>query len=275
MTKPIILTALGSMLLSGCFWDAGTTNVAPTGTTAAETPAAQAGPEILAAAAKTFGTVPENLTVTYDSETELVTISDGENSLEMSDVGFSPAPGFTVYNTGNTFAVFGLTSSGAGFASATASNAGDVFGGAVGGAYGRLSDTEMPNSGSATYSGSYQAVLAYETNSDAFDLVRGSIDMTADFDANSISGKITERVGLNEEFADVTLNSADIQAGAFSGTTTGGELLGNQVYSAENGSYSGLFVGANGQEIVGGVMIEQGFFGDDFVEVGAFILESE
>jgi len=74
--------------------------------------------------------------------------------------------------------------------------------------------------------------------------------------------------------SDVTLNLGPIDGlGAFSGTTTGGEINGPG-WADGAGTYSGLITGPLANEIVGGVVIDHLSPANvQFKEVGGFIAD--
>lgn len=263
MTKPIIFTLLGAALLASCGPEVENMSV--------DKPAIdKPSGEIFAPAENAVGVGAQTLTAAYDAENDQISITDGVSTIVVPKSTFGTSPAFEEYYGSDTYIAYGETSSGAGYASSIISETARALGGVVGGAFGRLSETEMPNSGSATYTGAYEGWLGDGSDFEAYALVLGDVEMTANFDNNDISGTISNREVYSEDetLDDVTLNLASIESGGFTGTTTGGDLTGS-AGAPSQGDYSGMFVGADGQEIVGGLMIDH----DGDVEAGAFILD--
>jgi hypothetical protein len=146
----------------------------------------------------------------------------------------------------------------------------------AGSAFSRQSETELLGSGTASYTGQYGGYLVGESVSVVLAMA-GDAAFTADFDAGVISGAISNRVGTgfgSFDFADLTLAETAIGSGAFTGDASGGQLLGSQFpASTTQGSYSGLFTGASGQEVVGGVAITHEDGVEVYKEYGAFVTQ--
>jgi hypothetical protein len=158
--------------------------------------------------------------------------------------------------------------------------------GQVAGVYfSRNSDGTIPNSGSASFSGSYAGFLSTGDASHLYDLVRGDASLSVDFGAGTVSGSITNREYFDSttdttQPADGTLNDLTLSNGTFgsngtySGDATGGEISGTDTTS--NGGFVGLFGGDNGKETAGAVQIdhsENSTSSDAAVETGAFVAE--
>ncbi|WP_133175967.1 hypothetical protein [Yoonia sediminilitoris] len=116
----------------------------------------------------------------------------------------------------------------------------------------RLTDTSVPEGGSAIYLGEY--VGSYSAGFNA----SGDVRLTADFGRSSISGTITNRQleGANiggRPAEDVLLTEATIIDGAFSGETSGGRDL--FLTEEPTGSYEGLLVGGDADGAIGAVRI--------------------
>lgn len=151
-------------------------------------------------------------------------------------------------------------------------------------AYVRKNTTSMPTTGSASYTGDYAGFLRLDgapTNNVTY-RIRGDLNLSADFAANSVSGGISNRVfhvpGTNalaagNTTADVTLAAAPIDAnGAFTGATSGGIITNAATWTPPVGTYSGLISGATGNEVVGGLSIAHFSPGlGAFTEIGGFI----
>lgn len=141
----------------------------------------------------------------------------------------------------------------------------------------RLSDTTMPTTGTAGYTGDYAAFFNGIRGDKESSFITGRVSLDADFQNGVIRGMVTDRVdNAGDSFANVTLGDATIVGGAFSGPVTGGEILTEGKTVTNIRTYDGLFVGPNGEEIVGGVLVRHvnaaEEFGDEF---GLFVLNNE
>ena len=229
-----------------------------------------------------LGQLPAGFSVSYDRATDTVTIDDGTGPVLLGNAVPSPRL-FQRYNTRGPSAIwfeYAETASGSGAASFFVNSRAGV----AGTMFSRLSETRLPDSGTAEFSGQYTAVLV---GSDARPASRIAADATlmADFAAGSVSGEITNRRAELGPSTRLILGPAGISDGAFTGTATGGELISGSTISSGTttmtGSYAGLFTGANGAEVVGGVAIPHiaegaavQLWGDQpLTEIGAFLAE--
>lgn len=218
--------------------------------------------------------------VAYDPDLDVfrITYPAGDGTFLIQSLGRNLAreaiipDGFRVYGEGDAIIVRGVTDSGAGTVYALR----DAFDGAE---YSleRIGDTILPTSGSATYTGGYSGLLAdLDNNLVNLGQINGLATLTADFANASIGGEITDRVnGDGRDFDDLilTTTSLDMTTGAFDNTTEGGVLVGLDYDTAE-GSFNGLIVGANGNEIVGGVqVIHEDTERTTILETGGFVLQ--
>jgi hypothetical protein len=131
--------------------------------------------------------------------------------------------------------------------------------------------TSMPGTGAVSYAGTYGGIVVEGARDLSPSTVSGIAQIEVDFGDYGVSGAITNRV-LDETIAanDIALNLTDLINGAFEGTTTGGDLnTGGLVASA--GTYTGLIVGPNGENIIGAVTITHAG-ADSVVEQGGMIL---
>lgn len=178
--------------------------------------------------------------------------------------------GFRAYGDGGAIAVRGATESGSGSFYAVRSSFDGIEYGLE-----RFGDTILPTTGSVTFNGGYAGVLG-DVENDLANLgqVNGTAMMTADFADGEVSGLITDRINSNGRvFDDLILLPASIDpaTGSFGNFTDGGVLTGLE-YDTANGSYNGLFVGADGAEIVGGVeVIHLDSVSTTIVETGGFV----
>lgn len=217
------------------------------------------------------GDLPADLTVTYDAVADEYTIESGGETVVLTSGGAS-TPGFAAYED-NVASGYYIkeTDSGSAFGAIIGSD--DAGLNLVGVHFGRLTETERPTEGTASYSGEYVAILADATDHGDEGRVLGDAMLTADFGNMSIEGTISNRTIDGDEFADVILESTTIDdTAAFSGTATGGRYAhGSNVGTTSNGSYVGLITGANGEDLVGGLRIDHVIDGDNLIEAGVFI----
>lgn len=241
-------------------------------------------PVVYAPEVQQFGDIPSDVTVEIVGNR--VVLTNGVNTIflarhEAKDAGvFKAYADDTAASPSYSHAFFAETSSGGGYAGVGISKTTSDLGGIIGGEYGRLSDTELPETGSATFTGQYVGEIAILPNYNLgasftgdVEPITGDVELIADFDGNEISGAITNRAQSGRTPDDVILHSTSIQNGGFSGRTSGGILVpAGSANTASDGTYSGMFVAADGQEIVGGVQIEHQS-GNTRIESGVFILE--
>jgi hypothetical protein len=228
-----------------------------------------------------LGQIPAGLSVTYDPAAETVTVDDGTGPVTLDYAltqGPRDDPGRFYYYaiSSQEFIARQETTSGRGLAMFVRLPGSGMAGAIVS----RVSDTEMPVSGSAAFTGSYIGGLFDEAAVMQFLIQRGKVTLMADFEAAAISGEITDRTIPGMVAAPVRLGQATIADGDFAGTTTGGAVealvrpnLTIPGTSAAPGTYSGLFTGADGQEIVGSVAIPHLSSGNLLTEYGAFVAE--
>ncbi len=139
----------------------------------------------------------------------------------------------------------------------------------------RTGTTEVPTTGTASYTGDYSAMVYYITLGDPVynDVISGDAALDADFSDMTISGAISNRVDDDlRTYADVSFTVSDISGGAFGGTATGGELIGS-VSTTSDGTYSGLLTGDTATEAVGSVYLLREDNNQERYERGIFIVE--
>jgi hypothetical protein len=139
----------------------------------------------------------------------------------------------------------------------------------------RLSETTLPTAGGATYFGTYAGVLGDADNLyENAGLIRGNVTLNADFDAAVISGRIADRInssGRNFDALELPGSTIEAADGSFGGETRGG-LASDLAYTGAAGRFSGLIVGADGGEVVGGVTVEHSKAGaPTILELGGFV----
>ncbi len=217
-----------------------------------------------------IGILPSGFVATYDGVTDEVVLSiDGVEVARLAN-DEPLGTGFTLFADPDSFTVYAQTISGDGAVFAVSSPIGILSASGLAGVHvARLGDTDLPNSGSATFNGNY-AGLFVDSALEPTASIAGDAQLIANFASASISGNITNRSGVGLTADDVILlPSAISSAGAFSGTTTGGDIVG--LAAAEDGQYVGLIVGDTGNEVVGGLSIVQIGFGTLLLETGVFV----
>jgi hypothetical protein len=144
--------------------------------------------------------------------------------------------------------------------------------------YARLTDTELPATGTANYDGFYSGMLFLE-NGNFQSRVTGDVALSINFDNATIQGDITNRALRGLFNSTASLGSVDNVAllqtaigsdGSFSGSASGG-TIGNLSNDMVNGStYEGLIAGTDGGHTVGAVRIGHTDGFQNLVERGAF-----
>ncbi len=235
-------------------------------------------PEDFGAAEVSLGSVPSLLEIDYDDTANTITLTDGTITtvLPVRPAAFYDTPGFFGYYQGSggpSYASRGETSTGSGYAISVISA--DTASNVAGAVFGRLGDTTMPTSGTAQYTGDYVAWVATSSDNVGQYLIYGDATLDVDFDSAMVDGLITNRTdnfSAGNPLNDLTFETTSISDGGFTGTTSGGAfaLAG---WTAAAGEYGGVFTGADGQEIAGGVQVTHVRSGTALVEAGAFIVE--
>ncbi len=224
-----------------------------------------AGTQTPVATTQDIGTLPSGIVATTGPGNTIVLSIDGVDVATFADSGAFNSR-FRLYTSGDQRVLLGYAPSGQGQALVISSPTAEL--GLAGIQFRRFVETELPSGGSAAFSGNYASFLV---NSDLefFGAVDGDFALTADFANASISGQITNRVGIGFTATDIVLAPTAItSAGAFTGAATGGDIVGQTVTSG--GSYSGLIVGSNGTDVVGGLVLGHQFGLDQLSEIGGF-----
>lgn len=225
----------------------------------------------------TMGRLPSGFSARYDAGSDTLILEDGANAVALQREARFEVPPYRLYSfraTGRSARVLRAeTASGGGISGVALWQGGT---GLAGPFHARLSDTQLPSEGSATFTGDYAAIVERDLNFNFF--VKGAAAFSADFGTNTISGTITNRADSTEPratFADIALAPAAIVNGSFAGTAGGGAGTGALGTTVQPGAYAGLFTGANGQELVGGIVIahETVATRTPLTEHGAFIAE--
>lgn len=141
-----------------------------------------------------------------------------------------------------------------------------------GGTYSRMDLFTMPDSGLASYVGSYAGVITLNNPDDPAAPMRteGTIVINADFTDMSVNGGVIDRsiVETGEELASLALVVTDITAnGDFQGNV---EFLGDP--NRTIGTYGGLFGGVGASDLAGVLVIRPIADEDQIFEHGVFVL---
>ena len=234
------------------------------------------GPSAVAGQVVEVGQNAGGVTVSHDSVADTLTITDGVNTYVYDGVNYAEREAIVSFERDSfewfDFASRGETSSGGGRVYLVNSTV-DGYEAAFT-IVERVGDTTVPNSGTASFAGDYVAFYYEIEDEDPvyFENPTGTVLMTADFGAATISGSITDRETYGTPMDDVIFDPATISGGSFSGTTSGG---GNPQYIASAGTYSGLFTGSGADEVVGAVSIPlfDDVEGQNGFELGVFVAE--
>ncbi len=215
-------------------------------------------------------------TVTSSNNPEAVATLAADQGV-FADTVFKRYAGEYVRNVGGATirypidAIYGTTSTGAG--NAVIFSVSPIVGGYNG--FERLTPTELPTSGTAVYSGDYAGQFSAINGFKDASYVTGSVTLEANFVNLVVNGSITDRQdSTGVQLTDVVLEQGNIVDGEFLGTVNGGLVDAPNFAKPFDTVYEGMFVGGNGQEVVGGLTIRHentllDEFGD---EVGLFIL---
>ena len=141
----------------------------------------------------------------------------------------------------------------------------------------RLETPNLPTSGTASFSGDYSGVVFENDDEDSVwhDIITGDATLDANFSDSTVSGSIINRDSdLTGDRDNVTLSVSSISNGAFSGTASGGGG-GDDNYVASDGTYEGMFTGADATEVIGSINIPMTSDSHVGFEMGIFIAEEE
>jgi len=222
-----------------------------------------------------------NLAVSYNEVDNTLTVTDGVveyTYVQNSDGDNGAIAGFEkpVNDDGwLDYSLRGETSSGSGEAFMVNSTENGYEAAAT--FLNRLETPNLPTSGTASFSGDYSGVYFGNEDEDSvwYENITGDVTLDANFSDSTVSGSITNRINSYEDTAvhdDVALSVSSISNGAFSGTASGGGG-GDDNYVASDGTYEGMFTGADATEVIGSINIPM--TGDSYVgfEMGIFIAE--
>jgi hypothetical protein len=235
--------------------------------------------EVVETASATSSYTLEVNRLEYDEGNDQVVVNnlpfDGPDGVYDRVLARTEVDGFGVYRSLQTaetgqrtyYAVFRKTDNGTAAAIATGSYADVGFGGT---AVSRTNDlTVMPTTGEYVYTGLYGGLRTFSDRG-GIELVKGDVLLEidiADFDnVGAVEGRVTNRVAYNVNgvplqplpniiFATTTITAATGVIDEGSAVTRNGDGT-----TRDSGTYQGLFVGANGEEIVGTVNITGSFY---------------
>ena len=162
--------------------------------------------------------------------------------------------GFEAYETADGTGIF-LRSGTDNSAVATIVTDGSVAEGFVGSIIARNSPTDLPVSGTASYTGDYAGILTADATGNRIDTVTGDVDLTIDFGTELISGTISNRAlsdgrSLEDE---ILAPASTIVDGATTGFVYPDNPGGDETAS---GGFAALVAGPNAEEIVGYAQLE-------------------
>lgn len=169
-------------------------------------------------------------------------------------------------------AYYGTSSTG-NTASAIVAQGGYADHGHAGAGYARSTAVSLPSAGQKVYAtGAYVGLRTENGGSTILDIIKGDIEMQADFSNGKVRGFILNRTLTQSQSAasagsDMTLTETDILRDQ--ANFTGGSVSGTVDGTAATGEYEGVFGGPTGTEIAGVVVINYG----TFRETGSFIAE--
>lgn len=166
-------------------------------------------------------------------------------------------------NTGKSFAfVYGHEGSG-------------VFGRRVG----RSEETEVPNSGSATYEGGYTGMIKTGrfAQGSITGTVSGDAEIEVDFDKAEMSGRVINRSYANS-FGNQPMDQIDLataaidEQGFVNGTTSGGKISSSSYKNDPDKTYVAVIGGTDGDQVVGALRINFRTISEtyEFTEQGVF-----
>lgn len=149
--------------------------------------------------------------------------------------------------------------------------------------FGRSTDSDMPLTGEATFSGSY---LGLTSRPDVNVSIRpfritGETDLTVDFGSGDVSGRITNRRNSTDtslQFDDITLESATLDAdGFFRGQSVGGRPLYVTSENLNGSAFEGVIGGTDGTETTGYVRTDwtAGAAANRYLETGIFSADKQ
>ena len=223
-----------------------------------------------------------NLAVSYNEVDNTLTVTDGvvEYTYARDSEGDNGAiAGFKKRSSAdsyNDYSLRGETSSGSGEAFLVNSTENGYEAAAT--FLNRLETTNLPTSGTASFSGDYSGVFYGNEDEKSvwYDNIAGDVTLDANFSNGMVYGSMTNRSGGYADQNDVALSVSSISNGAFSGTASGGGGGSpNGIYVVSDGTYEGMFTGADASEVIGSINIPMTNDRYSGFEMGIFIAEEE
>lgn len=215
------------------------------------------------------GTLLSGFEFEYDESADTILVSaPGGSATLMREVSIERND-IRIYENGGVITALAISNSGAGSAFLV-TGIPELSGTLVS----RIEDTEMPTSGTASFSGDYTGFLVNPVDHTLAAFFSGQANLEANFGDMTIDGIINDRImfGPIPETTsdDVELSKTVITGtGSFVGVATGGAVRFPGA-SSSPGLYSGLIVGSDGQEVVGDLLIPHFIDGGPFEEIGIF-----
>ena len=267
--KHVLIISLPLCVLTACSGGGGGTATAPTVVT-------------VPALSQTAGDTEVAVEVSPGGDTITVTKSGGPeatSTLSAPDVGTYR----TVFDdVGDYTFAFVSTGDGSVAGGATYEDGAEQTHGVF---YERIGDTDLPTTGSATFTGDYLAMLIDPATGGTLigAGITGNASLTVDFAESTVSGEITDRgvyslvsgdpfgsvSGVDPMMLELTSLSA---TGTFIGDASGGAITSGMSVSTISASsfYSGLVAGADAGEAVGAVSALHTLGLEQFLEIGTF-----
>lgn len=219
-----------------------------------------------------------NLAVSYNEVDNTLTVTDGEVEYTYDadiegDNGAIAGYERSADDDWDDYALRGETSSGSGEVFLVNSTENGYEAAAT--FLSRLETPNLPASGTASFAGDYSGVFFGDEVEDSvwYDNIIGDVTLDANFSDSTVSGFIVNRVSDSYGALDnVALSASSISNGAFSGTASGG---GGGPLVASDGTYEGMFTGADASEVIGSINIPMNDNNYTGFEMGIFIAEEE
>ncbi|MDX8354403.1 hypothetical protein [Cognatiyoonia sp. IB215182] len=213
--------------------------------------------EELAAATSALTGTPED-DFAFDEADNTISIAGDDALSPTTNTSISVPASFVAYSDDmdSILAIRGVTASGDGEVAIYSDGSAALTGAFAA----RLEDTTVPTAGRLVYDGDYVGILRDTGTGDITHTVTGVAQLVAHFDDGNISGNISIRRASELDETETRpldtlfLDSTALTNGAFAGTTGGGGFS-TSAAGAEDGVYSGLIVGSDGDELVGNINI--------------------
>lgn len=224
-----------------------------------------------------------NLAVSYNEVDNTLTVTDGKveytyDAISDDDYDFNSVAIAGYERSANDWydiALRGETSSGSGEVFLVNSTENGYEAAAT--FLSRHGTTNLPASGTASFAGDYAGVFFGDEKEDSvwYGNIIGDVTLDANFSDSTVSGFIVNRVSdAHGALDNVALSASSISNGAFSGTASGGGG-GADPLVASDGTYEGMFTGADASEVIGSINIPMNDTEHTGFEMGIFIAEEE